>query len=258
MSTPAGHGDEVAYLGHATTLVDLGGTRLLTDPVLRPRIAHISRRVDLPQAADLEELDGILISHAHMDHLDVASLRRVAGDGPVVVPRGLGAGLRRRGIAVTHELEAGERVRIGALEVQAVHAEHDGRRYPGGRRFPALGYVIDGPWRVYFAGDTDLFDAMRELHDIDLALIPIGGWGTRLGPGHLDPQRAAEAVARISPRVAVPIHWGTLASPALAQTDLAAPARGFAQLVAQAAPGVDVVVLAPGERHALGAVRQAR
>ena len=63
--------------------------------------------------------------------------------------------------------------------------------------------------RLYFAGDTDLFDAMADLDRIDLAAIPISGWWRRLGPGHLDEARAAEAVARVDPRLVLPIHWGT-------------------------------------------------
>ena len=251
--------DGIVYVGHATTLVELDGTRLLTDPVLGSRIAHIRRRVPPPDEAHLDGLDGILISHAHHDHLDVASLRRVAVGRRLVVPRGVGRVLSRRRIPATDEVEAGDALRIGAVDVQVVHAEHDGRRWPKGARYPSVGYVMEGGGsRVYFAGDTDLFDGMRDLRDIDVALLPICGWGVRVGPGHLDPVRAAEAAARIGPRIAVPIHWGTLASPAYANTDLAEPARRFVALVADAAPQVEVVVVEPGGRLELSAQRAPR
>ena len=88
-------------------------------------------------------------------------------------------------------------------------AEHEGSRGPFGASADAVGYVITGSEVVYFAGDTDLFDGMHELGPVDLALVPIWGWGPGLGAGHLDPVQAAEAVARIRPRLVVPIHWGT-------------------------------------------------
>jgi hypothetical protein len=84
------------------------------------------------------------------------------------------------------------------------------RRGLVGPLLPALGYRIAGSRAVYFAGDTDLFPEMAELAGtIELALLPVWGWGPNLGRGHLDPRRAAEAAAIIRPRIAVPIHWGT-------------------------------------------------
>jgi L-ascorbate metabolism protein UlaG (beta-lactamase superfamily) len=103
---------------------------------------------------------------------------------------------------------------------------------------------------VYFAGDTDLFDGMTEIaSDLDVALLPIAGWGPRVPAGHLDPARAAEAAARLRPRVVIPIHWGTYRRFDL-RSDAASvqePATAFAQSVAELAPDVAVTVLAPGE-----------
>jgi L-ascorbate metabolism protein UlaG (beta-lactamase superfamily) len=117
----------------------------------------------------------------------------------------------------------------------------------------SLGYLLHGPQRIYFAGDTDLFAGMAELAGhVDVALVPIWGWGPRIPAGHLDPARAAEAIARIRPRLAVPIHWGTLrAWGAQRGLDPAAPARAFADAVRRVAPHTEVRVLMPGERTAL-------
>ena len=108
---------------------------------------------------------------------------------------------------------------------------------------------------MYFAGDTDLFDEMaRVARGVDVALLPIAGWGPKLGPGHLDAARAAQAAARIRPRLAIPIHWGTLAPPHLARSAWArsdAAARRFADLAAAARPPVAVRVLAPGGEASL-------
>ena len=242
----------LTYVGHATVLVELAGLRLLTDPLLGGGILHVRRQVQSPSIDDLRPLDAILVSHAHYDHLDLRSLRALRADCPVIVPRGCGSALRRVGATEVTELDEDDRVVLSGIVIEAVHAEHDGRRYPLGRRTAALGYLLDGPRRVYFAGDTDLFAGMSALAGrVDVALLPIWGWGPRVPSGHLDPVRAAQAVARIQPQVAVPIHWGTLrAWGAQRGRDPAAPARAFAKAVREAAPGTTVRILWPSERMA--------
>jgi L-ascorbate metabolism protein UlaG (beta-lactamase superfamily) len=192
--------------------------------------------------------DAVLISHAHLDHLDLPSLRKLPASVSVIVPRGWAGLARRAGLRDVTEVEAGDRVPIGALEVSATPAEHDGRRMPLGRAAAALGYLVDGAHRIYFAGDTDLFGGMRDLtEELDLALLPVSGWGKRLPPGHLDPERAAQAAALLRPRVAIPIHWGTYASPGARLEDPERPAREFGRLTTSHAPDVDVRILRPGE-----------
>lgn len=239
-------GRHVSYLGHATTLVELDGVRLLTDPVLRRGVAHLRRAAPAPEVG---EPDAILISHGHLDHLDRRSLRRLPRASTLVVPPGLARAVRGLGFRTVRELDVGAEVSIGAVVVRATPAEHGGRATPG-RPAGAVGYALLGSARVFFAGDTDLFDAMTGLvPDLDLALLPIWGWGPWIGPGHLDPARAAEAVARLRPRIAVPIHWGTLRpfyrSPRAAF--LREPAEAFAAAARERAPDTEVKVLAPGE-----------
>ena len=113
-----------------------------------------------------------------------------------------------------------------------------------------------GGARVYFAGDTDLFDEMDQLGQLDLAMLPVWGWGTSIGEGHLDPIRAAEAARRLRPRVAIPIHWGTFLPIGTLRRHghrLHDPPREFARLTAEAAPAVEVRVLEPGESTVLAA-----
>jgi L-ascorbate metabolism protein UlaG (beta-lactamase superfamily) len=233
-------------------LIELGGIRLLTDPLLGRGILHVRRRVPQPAVEDLRSLDAILISHAHPDHLDPRSLRRVARDCPVIVPRGCGQSARRGGAREVIEVDEGDRVDVAGVNVEAVHAEHAGRRYPWSEPGAALGYVLEGASSVYFAGDTDLFSGMSALAGrMDVALLPIWGWGPVVHTGHLDPERAASAVARIRPALAVPIHWGTLrAWGAQRGLDPAAPARAFAEAVGRVASETVVRILMPGERTA--------
>jgi L-ascorbate metabolism protein UlaG (beta-lactamase superfamily) len=245
----------IEYVGHATAVVDLDDVRLLTDPLLRNRVAHLRRAVPVDASA-LRGIDAILISHAHYDHLDLPSLERLRKTTPVVVPRGLGGLLRKRRFESVIEIEIGESFGIGALRVTAVPAKHDGGRGPFGVKVEPVGYVTSGSRSVYFAGDTDLFDGMAELGPVDVALIPIWGWGPTLGRGgHLDPVRAAEAVSRVSPKMAIPIHWGTYFPIHLglrgAPRFLALPPAAFVAAVRERAPGVDVRVLRPGEETAL-------
>jgi L-ascorbate metabolism protein UlaG (beta-lactamase superfamily) len=107
---------------------------------------------------------------------------------------------------------------------------------------------------VYFAGDTDLFPGMAELGPVDVALLPIWGWGLSVGEGHLNPERAARALEMIRPGMAVPIHWGTFYPVGLRllwPEPLTEPAREFARLAARLAPGTEVRVLEPGAETSL-------
>ena len=241
----------VTYVGHATVQIDLDGVRLLTDPVLRTRMGHLRRRRGRVDPEALRGIDTILISHAHYDHLDIPSLERLGRVTPIVVPRGVGTVVRRRSFAHVMEVDEGETIEVGALSVTATRAEHDGRRNPFASGH-AVGYVVEGSSRIYFAGDTDLFPAMAELGPIDLALVPIWGWGPSLGRGkHMDPERAAESLSLLHPRIAVPIHWGTYHPLHLGLREapryLSEPPERFVRAAADVAPDVDVRILRPGE-----------
>jgi L-ascorbate metabolism protein UlaG (beta-lactamase superfamily) len=190
-----------------------------------------------------DELTGILVSHAHYDHLDMPSLRLLGRDVPIVAPRGSRPLFRR--FSDVRELGVGEDVRFGDVTVTATRAEHTSRRMTM-RSTESVGYVVAGSRRVYFAGDTDLFDEMADLAgSLDVALIPVAGWGSKVGVGHLDPERAARALQLLKPRLAVPIHWGTLSL--LHRETSAEPAETFKSLASELAPDVDVRIVPPGE-----------
>ena len=261
--------DRIVFLGHATVLIELDGVRLLTDPLLRDRVAHLRRQVPPLEPAVYAGLGAVLISHLHHDHLDLASLRLLGLEIPLLVPAGAGELLRRHGFSDVTELDAGERASVGALAVTAVQAHHDGRRRPGprGLRAETLGYVVGGRRTVYFAGDTELFDGMSEVRSTheggdtsgqsprpDVALLPVAGWGPTLGAGHMDPLDAARAARLIRPRIAIPMHWGTLLPIGLAGRHggrLGDPPRLFAEHVASLAPDVEVRILQPGQETTL-------
>ncbi len=225
------------WLGHSSVCLELGDARLLTDPLLRSRVAILRRHA--PPAELPGEVDVVLISHMHRDHADLPTLRRLPPGTPVIAPQGSARILR--GLAV-REVSAGDSIEVAGLRVDVVEAEHGGARTPGGRSMPALGFVAGG---VYFAGDTDMFEAMADLGPLAAALLPIWGWGPVLGPGHLDPEGAARSLSLLRPRLVIPIHWGTLLAAGFGRRHarlLREPLDDFLRHAGRLAPEVEVRV----------------
>jgi L-ascorbate metabolism protein UlaG (beta-lactamase superfamily) len=228
-------GLRVTWMGHSTVLLELDGVRLLTDPLLRRRVMHL-RRVAQP-ATTPERVDAVLVSHSHYDHLDVNSLTRLGPSTRIVAPAGTARRLRGWSDDLV-EVDVGDEVQVDSVTVTATPAEHGSTQ--------AVGYLIGGSMRIFFAGDTDLFDGMREFAPgLDVALLPIAGWGPRLPPGHLNPLRAALALELLRPRIVIPIHWGTYTRIGITR-DESAPARRFEELAASHSPDVEVHVLPVG------------
>jgi L-ascorbate metabolism protein UlaG (beta-lactamase superfamily) len=239
----------------------LGGRVVLTDPVLTGRLGALTRLAPACTAADYADVDLVLLSHLHGDHVHLPSLRLLGPRVRVVVPRGAGDWLRAKGIRRVEELAPGEELADGDLRVTGVPAAHSGHRwgprFTHGPQAAAMGHVLEaGGVRVYAAGDTDLYPRMAALAGVDVALLPVWGWGPTLGPGHMDPVRAAEAVGLLRPRVAVPVHWGTLAVLGLSRSAhmrrlLVDPPHEFAAAVAASGSTTRVAVTQPGSDVAL-------
>jgi L-ascorbate metabolism protein UlaG (beta-lactamase superfamily) len=251
-------GPDLHFLGHSTVRVELAGHVVLTDPLLTDRVGPLRRVVPVPAPETYAGVDLVLVSHLHGDHLHLPSLRLLGPDVRVVVPRGAVAWLRARGFRHVAEVMPGEALPHGALRVTAVPARHSGHRWgprlTHGPDTPAVGHLVTGGGRtVYAAGDTGLTGAMSLLgaRGVDVALLPVWGWGLTLGHDHLDPAGAAEAAARLRARVAVPVHWGTLALPGAARLPrmrrlLVDPPREYAAAVAARGLDTAVVVAEPG------------
>lgn len=245
--TPA---HRLTYVGHATTLIEMDGVRLLTDPVLRRRVGHLRRHTHPVETPIRPSVDAVLISHLHWDHFDPPSLRLLGRSVRLIVPAGAGDLLHRWGFRRVEEIRAGEVVTVGSLAVEATPANHSGFRPPFGPNADCVGFMVRGSRRIYFAGDTDLFPEMASLaENLDTALLPVWGWGPTLGSGHLDPRRAAEALRLLRPRRAIPIHWGTFRPIGMGWSRmrfLTHPPQAFARHAAEMAPEVEVRVVAPG------------
>ncbi|HEU5040790.1 MAG TPA: MBL fold metallo-hydrolase [Gemmatimonadales bacterium] len=250
-----GSADSLTYVGHATLLLEIDDTRLLTDPILRQRVGPLARHGPAPAAEVAERLDAVLISHLHHDHTDLGSLLRLGRETQMLVPPGSHRFFEHHGFHAVRELAPGESCQVGALTVTGVEAHHSGGRRRHARSPQAIGFLVRGERHVYFAGDTDLFDGMADLDPrLDVALLPIAGWGPSIGTGHLDPTSAARAAALLSPRLAVPIHWGTLYPLGLVRLHgkpLRTPASAFAARMRELAPHVETRVLSPGDSTSL-------
>jgi len=257
--TSVGDSVRITWVGHATVLVEMDGVRLLTDPLLGERVGPLRRIGPTPDPVALGPIDAVLVSHAHPDHFDLGSLRRVAGEPLLVVPTGLGRAAGRAGRSV-HELRAGESVGVAradvtgpggaAIQVTAVTARH--WRWPLQPRAHCLGFLVEGSLGIYFAGDTALYPAMSELAGrVAIALLPVGRWGPHRGPDRLTPASAVEAMRRVGATAAIPIHWGTLHPPGMAPGRWGSPSADagarFARAAASSDTAIDIRVLAPGE-----------
>jgi L-ascorbate metabolism protein UlaG (beta-lactamase superfamily) len=249
-TAPAG-APRLTYVGHGSVLIEMDGVRVLTDPVLRRWVGPLLRRGPLSGAEATRDLDAVFITHLHPDHLDAASLRLLGGDPVILIPDHGVAYLRERGFKRVVGVTRGEETAVGPLVVASTEADHSGRRHSTGGKGEALGFVIRGERSIYVAGDTGLFRGMASLEPaLDVACLPIDGWGPRLPDDHLDPLRAAQALEMLEPRIAVPIHWGTYFPPGLAEVwrgRRTRPPRVFAGHAARMAPQVEVRVLEPGD-----------
>ena len=240
------------FIGHSTVLIELDGIRILTDPVTRSRVGPLRRMEAVPHRGRLHDIDAVVLSHLHWDHLDVPSLRDLGRHIPLVVSAGAGTWLRSSGFADVREVAVGDELDIGGVRLRPVPAVHSGYRPPLGPTAPALGFVVHGSRSVYFAGDTDLHAGMADLAGtVDVALLPVWGWGPTLGRGlHMDPLRAAESLRLIRPRAAVPIHWGTYWPHAMGRIlpeRLVEPPAAFAEYAAELVPDVRVLPTAVGD-----------
>jgi len=242
----------ITFLGHATVLLELAGMRILTDPLVFERLLILRRASTRLDPALHRDIDTVLISHLHVDHLHIRSLLEVGRATRVIMPAGGERLLTGHGFTRVEGVRPGDVMDVGPVRVTATFADHDGRRPPLGPAGPPLGFVLEaGPTKIYFAGDTDVFPGMADLApSLDLAMLPVWGWGPRLGHGHMNPRRAAEALRLLAPRYAVPIHWGTLWPYGLGRVvpgRLTDPPREFARFARRYAPDVHVLLTPPGQ-----------
>ncbi|MEU6427485.1 MBL fold metallo-hydrolase [Microbispora sp. NPDC046973] len=209
----------VTWVGHATFVLQIGGLTVLTDPVWSRKIPGVRQRLTPPGVAwsDLPEVDAVVISHNHYDHLDAPTIRRLPRDTAVFVPAKLGGWFRRRGFRDVTELDWWESARLGDVTFDFVPAHHWSRRTLWDTcRTLWGGWVLTSPeHRVYFAGDTAYGERFAQIGErypgIDLALMPVGAYEPRwfMKVSHVDPAQAVQGCLDVGARRMATMHWGT-------------------------------------------------
>ena len=228
----------VTMINHSTVLLQQSGSHILTDPIWSERAGPLAmvgprrRREPGVRWEDLPRIDTVLLSHNHYDHLDLATLRRLAdrGQAQFVVPVGVARLLRSRNIGPVQELDWGESLPLGRTTIHGVPALHFSARGVFDRNMTLwCGYAIDtADGIVYFAGDTgfgDHFESIRERFGAPrLALLPIGAYQPRwfMSPVHMSPEEAVRAHRILGARTSIAIHHGTFQ---MADESLDAPAK---------------------------------
>jgi L-ascorbate metabolism protein UlaG (beta-lactamase superfamily) len=239
----------VTRVTHACVLLDFAGQRLLTDPWFSERRGYYRGEPLALTPAGLPELAGVLVSHGHYDHFDLAAFAAYPDHSvPLVVKRGLAARARKAGFPNVAEVDPWEQASLGALRVTAAPARHS---------VPEVSFVIEGQGQsVFFGGDTlriaELDEVARRYPGIDLALLPVNGLAIRPAFNRqvvMTAEEAAELAVALRAQVAVPIHYRYTAGPIRDRLLLkydGTPER-FAAALASAAPATRAKILEPGE-----------
>lgn len=249
----------ITYIGHATILIQEGGVTLLTDPNFDPALGRFLERVSAPgiALADLPTIDGILLTHAHADHLSFRSLETLLSV-PIYAPPAVAKWIRKKGFTNAVEVAPGETFHVKDVVVHAAEATHSGNRYGIDRwRKQANMYLLDTKSSsVFFAGDTALMDdttALVEQHitgngrKLDVALLPIGyapRWKVGFRRGHLTSADALTLFERLGARYFIPYHWGTFNHVTASAFDAIREMRSHVQIHRR---GTDVRILEPGQ-----------
>lgn len=218
---PSG-GITIAWIGHSSFLINLEGTTILTDPVFSEKVgvsvlglATIGLQRFVPpalQMADLPYLDLVLVSHAHMDHYDIPSLKQLRRDVPLIMARDTSEFVEDVGFTNLQELDWGQTAEVNGVRIEAVPVKHWGRRYPWDRDRGYNGLLLTKHNRsILFAGDTaytEQLSAALKGRQPDVALLPIGGYNPYIH-SHASPEQAWDIFHKVQARFLIPMHWRT-------------------------------------------------
>lgn len=215
-------GITVAWVGHSTFLINLEGTWILTDPVFSEKIGvsllgltTVGLRRFVPPALAIRELpplDLILLSHAHMDHYDVPSLRKLPRGVPIILARDTTEFMDGLGFTQAQELDWGQTAEVAGVRIEALPVKHWGRRYPWDRDRGYNGFLLTKHKRsILFGGDTAYTDRLRAATNgrpVDVAMLPIGGYNPYIA-NHASPEQAWDLLHEVRGRYLIPMHWRT-------------------------------------------------
>jgi L-ascorbate metabolism protein UlaG (beta-lactamase superfamily) len=205
----------ITWIGHASFLVQTHEVNVLIDPNWSKWLKVI-KRLKQPgfEIHHLPSIDFVLVTHAHFDHLDRRTLRRVAADQPIVVPMGVGNLVHDLGFHIVHELDYWQTVELGPLKISLTPCHHWGARFLADLHRDFGGFVIAANGRTIFhCGDSAYFPGFREIGDrypIEIALLPIGAYEAPTGREvHMNPEEAVKAFLELGAKTLIPMHYGT-------------------------------------------------
>ncbi len=203
------------WIGHSTFWIRMGGYSVLIDPNWALWHGPV-KRLNHPgvRLKDMPEMDMILVTHAHYDHLHKASLRALKSRMGLVVPRGCEPIVRRCGFSHIYEISIGERFRFEGLSVEMTPVKHWGARMLHDTHREYGGYLLEaGGVSVFHCGDSAYFDGFRRIGEkasIDVALMPIGAYEAPSGRAvHMNPEEAVRSFIDLRAKWLVPMHYGT-------------------------------------------------
>ena len=205
----------ITWIGHASFLIQTQEVNVLIDPNWSMWLKVI-KRLKQPgfQIHHLPSIDFVLVTHAHFDHLDRRTLRRVASDQPIVVPVGVGNLVHDLGFKIVHELDHWQTVELGPLRISLTPCHHWGARMLHDSHRGFGGFVVETTGRTIFhCGDSAYFPGFTEIgkrYDIETALLPIGAYDPPSGREvHMNPEEAVQAFLELGAKTLVPMHYGS-------------------------------------------------
>jgi len=215
MTPPRDGKVRATWIGHATFLIQFGDHAVIFDPNWANWHGPVKRQCEPGlELRNLPDLDLVLVSHAHFDHLHKPSLRVIQAENGIVVPKGSGSLVRRLGFARVQEMAVWEEAEIGGMRVVHTPSHHWGARYGADTNRDYGGFLVgSGHRKVFHAGDSAYFEGFKEIgrrEEICIAILPIGAYEAPSGRDvHMNPEEALQAFEDLGAEFMLPMHYGT-------------------------------------------------
>lgn len=215
LTAPEGDRVRITWIGHASFFLQFAGNSVVVDPNWAKWHGPVKRqRHPGLRLSDVPEVDLVLVTHAHFDHLHKPSLKVLQASEGIVVPKGSASLVRKLGFPAVHEVKIWDELDIRGMQVIHTPCHHWGARYVHDTHRDYGGYIVKaGGKSVFHCGDSTYFDGFTEIgkrHEIDIALMPIGAYESPSGRDvHMNPEQAVRAFADLGAKVLIPMHYGT-------------------------------------------------